>query len=64
MGQKIRKIQIGTTVLEQVIEVPDPVCEVKPKRRGRKPKATDAIAESPASDEKEELAHEAEDQLP
>lgn len=42
MAQKIRKIQIGYTTIEQIIEAPDadPICELKPKRRGRKPKAT------------------------
>ena len=37
MAQKIRKIQIGTTVFEQVIEIP----EAEPKRRTRKPKAVE-----------------------
>ena len=37
MAQKIRKIQIGTTVFEQVIEIPD----AEPKRRTRKPKAVE-----------------------
>ena len=45
MAQKIRKIQIGNTTIEQIIEVPDadPICELKPepKRRGRKSRATD-----------------------
>ncbi len=45
MAQKIRKIQIGNTTMEQIIEVPDaePICVLKPepKRRGRKAKATD-----------------------
>ena len=45
MAQKIRKIQIGNTTIEQIIEVPDaePICELKPepKRRGRKAKAMD-----------------------
>ena len=54
MAQVIRKIQIGYEVIEQVVEVPDapePACEMKPKRRGRKPKATDETVESPASDD-------------
>jgi hypothetical protein len=45
MAQKIRKIQIGNTTIEQIIEVPDadPICELKPepKRRSRKAKAMD-----------------------
>ena len=45
MAQKIRKIQIGNTTIEQIIEVPDaePICELKPepKRRGRKAKTMD-----------------------
>ena len=45
MAQKIRKIQIGNTTIEQIIDVPDaePICGLKPepKRRGRKTKATD-----------------------
>ncbi len=43
MAQKIRKIQIGNTTIEQIIEVPDaePICELKPKRRGRKAKGMD-----------------------
>ena len=54
MAQKIRKIQIGNTTIEQIIEVPDakPICELKsePKRRGRKSKAMDdyQTLESPA----------------
>ena len=59
MAQKIKKIQIGYTVLEQVIEVPDAEparcepCEAKPKRRGRKPKAMDdpQTPEAPALDD-------------
>ncbi len=43
MAQKIRKVQIGNTTIEQIIEMPDadPICELKPKRRGRKAKITD-----------------------
>jgi hypothetical protein len=55
MAQKIRKIQIGNTTIEQIIEVPDadPICELKPKRRGRKAKATDDYQspEAPVSDD-------------
>lgn len=41
MGQKIRKIQIGRTVFEEIIEVPD----TEPKRRTRKPKETPETTE-------------------
>ena len=48
MAQKIRKVQIGYTVIEQVIEVPD----AEPKRRTRKPKAIEPeICPMPSTDD-------------